>query len=78
MPSRRLEAYVNMGIKSGVGMIEPSAVAEALFTIASRGERIPFRVPLGATAYKLAKSRWESLIGELEAVKGLSGMGQEI
>ena len=77
MPSRKLEAYVNKGIKSGAG-IEPSAVAETIFTIASRGERIPLRLPLGVVAWKLAKSKFEGLLGELDAVKELSAMGQEI
>jgi hypothetical protein len=77
MPSRKLEVYVNMGLKAGVG-IEPSAVAETVFTIASRGERVPFRLPLGGTAWKLAKSKFESLLGDLDAVKELSAMGQEI
>ncbi|XHG07497.1 hypothetical protein AWENTII_010639 [Aspergillus wentii] len=39
MPARKLEAYVEKGIKAGAGagMIEPAAVAEAIFNIASRG-----------------------------------------
>jgi len=78
MPSRKLEFYVNMGIKSGVGMIEPSAVAESIFNIASRGERVPLRLPLGVNAWKLAKSRFEGIIGDLDKVKELSAMGQEI
>lgn len=78
MPSRRLEFYVNMGIKSGAGMMEPSALAETLFTIASRGERVPLRLPLGAVAWKMAKSKFEGLLGELDAVKGISAMGGEI
>lgn len=77
MPSRKLEAYVNKGIKSGVG-IEPSAVAETIFTIASRGECIPLRLPLGTVAWKLAKSKFEGLLIDLDAVKELSAMGQEI
>ena len=75
MPSRKLEAYVNKGIKSGV-LIEPSAVAETIFTIASRGERIPLRLPLGLPAWTLAKSRFEGLLGELDAVKEMSAMSQ--
>lgn len=77
MPSRKLETYVNMGIKSGAG-IEPSAVADMIFTIASRGERVPLRLPLGAVAWKLAKSKFEGLLSELEASKELSAMGEEI
>lgn len=78
MPARTLENYVSRGIKAGVGMIEPSAVAETIFTIASRGEHVPLRLPLGPTAWKLAKAKFESLIGEWEAVKGISAMGGEI
>ncbi|RFU26537.1 hypothetical protein B7463_g9808, partial [Scytalidium lignicola] len=77
MPARKLETYVNKGIKAGVGM-EPAAVAETIFTIASRGERVPLRLPLGAVAWKLTKSKFEGLLGELDAVKEISAMGQEI
>jgi hypothetical protein len=77
MPSRRLETYVNKGIKAGVGL-EPSAVAETVFTIASRGERVPLRLPLGAVAWKLAKSKFEGLLGDLDAVKEISAMGEAI
>jgi hypothetical protein len=77
MPSRKLEKYVNMGIKSGAGM-EPSALAETLWTIASRGERVPLRLPLGAVAWKMAKAKFEGLLGDLDAVKEISAMGQEI
>ncbi|EFQ33929.1 short chain dehydrogenase [Colletotrichum graminicola] len=46
MPGRVLEKYVEMVIKSG-RLTEPSAIAEAIYGIASRGERVPLRVPLG-------------------------------
>jgi hypothetical protein len=75
MPARKLEAYVKMGIKSGAGMLEPSAVAETIFTIASRGECVPLRLPLGATAWTLAKMKTEGFLGELNAVKEISAMG---
>jgi hypothetical protein len=77
MPARKLEAYVRQGIKSGVG-IDPSAIAEAIYNIACRGERVPLRLPLGSVAWELAKSKFESLLGELDAVKELSAIGQEI
>jgi hypothetical protein len=77
MPSRILEGYVNKGIKSS-SLIEPSVVVETIFTIASRGERVPLRLPLGINAWRLAKSKFESLLGDLDAVKKLSAMGQEI
>jgi len=80
MPSRILESYVNKGIKSGAasGMMEPSAVADTLWTIASRGERIPLRLPLGAVAWKMAKSKFEGVLGELDKVKEISTFGKEI
>ncbi|KAK3905868.1 hypothetical protein C8A05DRAFT_12357 [Staphylotrichum tortipilum] len=78
MPARRLEAYVNMGIKSGVGMLEPDAVAEAIYTVASRGERIPLRLPLGAVAWKMARAKFEGLVQEWEGLKEISGMGQPL
>jgi hypothetical protein len=78
MPSRRLEYFVNQGIKAGAaaGMLEPSSVAGAIYTIASRGERVPLRLPLGLTAWKMAKSKFEGLLQEFDAVKELSAMGQ--
>ena len=66
-----------MGMKAGVG-IEPSTIAEAIYNIASRGERVPLRLPLGPVAWKMAKSKFEGLLGELHAVKELSALGQEI
>ena len=67
MPSRKLEAYVNKGIKLGAG-IEPSAVAETIFTIASRSERVPLRLPLGVVAWKLAKSKSEGYYRQKQSV----------
>lgn len=80
MPSRVLEAYVRKGIKAGAaaGMIEPSAIAESIYTIASRGEKVPLRLPLGATAWMLAKAKFGGALAELEKVKEISAMGKEI
>ncbi|RDW61338.1 short-chain dehydrogenase protein SDR [Coleophoma crateriformis] len=71
MPARVLETYVNKGLAAGVGS-EPSAIAETIFTIASRGERIPLRLPLGAVAWQMAKAKFEGFLGELDAVKEIS------
>ena len=78
MPARKLEAYVNMGIKSGVGMAEPSAVAEAIYAVANRGERVPLRLPLGAAAWRMGKAKFEGLMQDFEAVKELSGLGAQL
>ncbi|KAF9888646.1 hypothetical protein FE257_008404 [Aspergillus nanangensis] len=75
MPARKLEMYVNMGIKSGVGMMEPAQVAEMLFHIASRGECVPLRLPLGGTSWKMAKAKAEGFLRDLELVKELSTFG---
>lgn len=77
MPARMLESYVNKGLAAGGGM-EPAAVAERIYEIASRGEKVPLRVPLGGTAWSLAKAKFEGSLKELEMVKGLSEMGENI
>ncbi|KAF6824739.1 short chain dehydrogenase [Colletotrichum plurivorum] len=77
MPARVLARYVDAGLKMGVGA-EPSAVADAIYGIASRGEKIPLRVPLTANAWKMIKGKFESFLPELEAVKDISAMGQQI
>ena len=77
MPARKLESYVQKGIKAGFG-IEPSTLAETLYTVASRGERVPLRLPLGHTCWEMAKSKFESLLEEFEAVQELSAIGPNI
>ena len=77
MPARKLEGYVRQGLKLGMGM-EPSTVAETLFKVASREERVPLRLPLGAVSWKMAKSKFENLLEEFDAVKDISAMGEQI
>lgn len=73
MPSRILETYVQKGIASGRGMMEPSAVAESMYHLASRkNEKVPLRVPLGSTAWMMAKMKHETALRELEGLKELS------
>ncbi|KAK1590294.1 uncharacterized protein LY79DRAFT_516283 [Colletotrichum navitas] len=71
MPARVLEKYVEMGIKSG-RLTEPSAIAEAIYGIASRGERVPLRVPLGGPAWNFIRQKFESGLADLDKVKELS------
>ncbi|KAF5873488.1 putative retinol dehydrogenase 8 protein [Botrytis fragariae] len=77
MPARILEKWVNMGIKSGVGMLDPNGIAETIYQIASRGEKVPLRLPLGPTAWKLIRQKYEGFLGELDAVKDISFMGKD-
>ncbi|WYZ44876.1 hypothetical protein EsH8_VIII_000192 [Colletotrichum jinshuiense] len=76
MPARVLEKYVEMGIKSGT-LTEPSTIAEAIYQIASRGERIPLRVPLGAPAWNLIKAKFETGLADLQSIKEFSLLGQK-
>ncbi|KAI3532098.1 short chain dehydrogenase [Colletotrichum filicis] len=71
MPARVLEKYVEMGIKSGT-LTKPSAIADAIFSIASSKKRIPLRVPLGGPAWGFIKQKHETCLKDLEDVKDLS------
>ncbi|KAK1993059.1 NAD(P)-binding protein [Colletotrichum falcatum] len=71
MPARVLDRYVEMGIRSGA-LIEPAAVAEAVYGIASRGERVPLRVPLGGPAWNFIRTKFELGLAGLDEVKAVS------
>ena len=75
MPARKLESYVRKGLKSGAGL-EPSTIAKALFGVASRDQKVPLYLPIGATAVMLIKSKLEGRLQDLEAVKELSAIDQ--
>ncbi|CAG8979750.1 hypothetical protein HYALB_00012794 [Hymenoscyphus albidus] len=68
MPSRQLDVIVKQALQSGAG-IEPSAIAEALFKIASREEKVPLHLPLGATAFQLIRMKLQSRLAELDALE---------
>ncbi|KAK0118587.1 hypothetical protein ONS95_007472 [Cadophora gregata] len=80
MPARKLEHYVEMGINAGAaaGMIEPEKLAETLYTVASRGQNIPLRLPLGLTTWRMARAKFEGFIKELDDLKELSAMGKKV
>jgi len=73
MPARQLEKYVKKGLASGAG-IEPVALAESLWNIASRGEKVPLHLPLGGTAYNLIKMKLEARLKALEEFKELGAI----
>ena len=75
MPSRKLESIVRKALKSGAG-IEPVAIAEALFNVASRDEKVPLHLPLGSVALHLIKSKLEGRLKDLGAMKELSAIDQ--
>lgn len=77
MPSRKLEAFVKQHLKSGAGMIDPAAIANALYEVASRDQRIPLHLPLGTPALKLIKSMLEGRLRDLESIEAMSAVDQK-
>ncbi|PHH86802.1 hypothetical protein CDD83_9739 [Cordyceps sp. RAO-2017] len=73
MPARKLEALVKKALQSGAG-IEPVTIAETLFKVASRGERVPLHLPIGRVAVSLIRSTLERRLGELKDVEELSAV----
>lgn len=75
MPGRQLAAWVRKGMASGAGT-PASAVAEALYTVASRGaeENVPLWLPLTSNAVQLIRAKMQARLDNLEAVKELSGI----
>ncbi|KAK4085932.1 hypothetical protein Purlil1_9673 [Purpureocillium lilacinum] len=72
MPARKLETYVRKGLQQGAG-IEPIAIAQALFKVASRGEKVPLHLPMGPVAVQLIRSKLEARLEDLKAENVLSG-----
>lgn len=74
MPARKLEAIVERALGAGAG-IEPVAVAEALFKVASRGDKVPLHLALGHVSIKLIRSKLESRLQTLDMYMDLSAIG---
>ena len=75
MPSRKLEVFVQQGLKAGA-VVEPIEVAKVLFHVANRNENVPLYLPLSTTAVKLITAKLQGRLQELEAVKKLSAIDQ--
>ncbi|KAL9619772.1 MAG: hypothetical protein Q9160_005608 [Pyrenula sp. 1 TL-2023] len=73
MPSRKLEAFVKQGLQAGVG-VEPVQIAQVLFQVASRNDRIPLRLPLSTTAITLIRAKLQERLKELETVEELGAI----
>ncbi|KAF2811346.1 NAD(P)-binding protein [Mytilinidion resinicola] len=71
MPARKLEVFVEQNLKAGVG-VEPIIVAQVLFNVANRGEKVPFHLPLTSTRVQLIKMKLEGQLQGLETTKELS------
>ncbi|KAI7176880.1 hypothetical protein KC343_g5192 [Hortaea werneckii] len=73
MPARKLEVFVNKGLSMGMGL-EPTTVANAIYDVASRGERIPLRLPLSSTAVNMMKMALQEKMKALEEVEGFAAV----
>lgn len=70
-PTNALLAFM-LDPKSSETWAEPSAIAEAMYRIVSRGEPIPIRVPLGSDAWSMIVADVEKTKKDLEGLKSLS------
>ncbi|KAI1161166.1 NAD(P)-binding protein [Nemania serpens] len=70
MPARKLAAWVKKGIAAGAG-VPPSAVAEVLHLVASRGDKVPLWLPLTSVSVQLIKMKLQARLDNLEEVKDL-------
>ncbi|KAI7122739.1 hypothetical protein KC343_g15036 [Hortaea werneckii] len=73
MPARKLEVFVNKGLSMGMGL-EPATVAKAMYDVASRGEKIPLRLPLSSTAVNMMKMALQERLKALEEVEGFAAV----
>lgn len=73
MPARQLDAFLERALKAGAG-VDPLDVAKTLFLVASRGEKIPLRLPLTVAAVGLIKAKLKGQLEELEKVEALAGI----
>ncbi|KAI4593879.1 hypothetical protein KJ359_008922 [Pestalotiopsis sp. 9143b] len=71
MPARQLAAWVKKATAGGGG-VPATAVADALYLVASRCDNVPMWLPLTSTAYHLIKMKSQARLDNLEAVKELT------
>ncbi|KAI1435426.1 NAD(P)-binding protein [Xylaria sp. CBS 124048] len=76
MPARKLMGWVKKGLASGVGT-PPSAVAEVLYLVASRNERVPLWLPLTSNAAGIMKMKLQARLDNLEEVENLTGIDKK-
>ncbi|KAI1827068.1 NAD(P)-binding protein [Xylaria intraflava] len=71
MPARQLAAWVKKGLASGAG-VPASAVADVLYLVASRNDKVPLWLPLTSNAAGIIKMKLQARLDNLEAVKDLT------
>ncbi|PWY92198.1 NAD(P)-binding protein [Aspergillus heteromorphus CBS 117.55] len=73
MPARQLGAFHRKSIEAGAGA-QPEEIARVLYTVASRGEKIPLHLPLSETAVRFIGMKLKGRLEGLEEVTDLSGL----
>ncbi|KAI7337874.1 hypothetical protein KC315_g2058 [Hortaea werneckii] len=73
MPSRKLEVFVNKGMSMGMGL-EPAMVAKAMYDVASRGEKVPLRLPLSSTAVNMMRGALQEKLKALDEVESFAAV----
>lgn len=73
MPSRKLEVFVNKGLSMGMGL-EPAMVAKAMYDVASRGEKVPLRLPLGSTAVNMMRMALQEKLKALDEAESFAAV----
>ncbi|KAF3017063.1 hypothetical protein E8E14_005431 [Neopestalotiopsis sp. 37M] len=77
MPARQLAAWVKKGIASGAGGVPASAIADVLYLVASRDDKVPLWLPLTSTAYQLIKMKSQARLDNLEAVRDVTSIDKK-
>jgi len=74
-PGRMVKAYVERPEAQAL-WADPMDIAAAMVQIASRGQRIPIRVPLGPDSWGMVKAEADKISAEMDELKDLScGVG---
>ncbi|RAH82444.1 NAD(P)-binding protein [Aspergillus japonicus CBS 114.51] len=76
LPARQLEVFVKKGLEAGVG-VQPEQVAQVLYQVAARGEKVPLWLPLSGTAIMLITAKLQGRLQELETNKELSAIDKD-
>ena len=71
MPGRQLAAWVKKGVAAGV-RVPASAVADVLYLVASRGQKVPLWLPLTNQAGGLIRAKMQQRLDNLEETKDLT------
>ncbi|KAI3320877.1 NAD(P)-binding protein [Xylariaceae sp. AK1471] len=71
MPARQLIAWVKKAVVAGGG-VPPSAVANVLYLVANRNDKVPLWLPLTSSAADMIKIKLQARLDNLEAVKELT------